>query len=112
MVTCVNRPDTDTPLVAVDRDDVGAVGAVHDDVVWPTIAGAGRSAKIEVYLGDGRSSQVVDGNVVDAALGVNVEPLDTGELECDRIGVARQGRGLAVGGECNGVATGRALEAQ
>src|SRR5262245_6122652 len=66
--------------LAEDVDGVVAVGAVDDDGVGLAVAAAARGAQVQVDLGQGGAGQVVDGDGVAPAQGVDVEPLHVVEV--------------------------------
>ena len=85
MFTWAARPSTATPLASpATVIDVVAVGAVDDDGVGRAVAGAAAGAgQVEVDLGDVGAGQVVDGDGVGAAQGVEVDRLDAVEVHRD-----------------------------
>ena len=100
--TRAGRPDDrEAGARARDLDVVGTVGAVDDDGVGLAVAGAAaRSAgQVEVDLGDVGAGQVVDGDRVGAAQGVEVDPLDAVEVHGDVADVAGEADAAAVGGD-------------
>src|SRR5262249_6664282 len=87
--------------VASHHGDVVAAGAVDDDAVGGTVAGAaaGRGLQVQVDLVDVGAGQVVDGDGVGAAQGVEVNPLDAVEVHRDVGDVAEETHARAVGGD-------------
>ena len=65
--------DGEAGAAAGDLDGVGAVGAVDDDRVGLAVAGAARVAEVDVHAGDVGAGEVVDGDRVGAAEGVDVD---------------------------------------
>src|SRR4029453_12773590 len=101
--------------VPADVDRVDAVGAVDDDPVGQAVArGAAESAgEVDVDSVDVGSGQVVDGDEIGAAEGVDVDPLDARGVHRDGAEVAEQlepvpvGRQLDALGEVGAVETHR-----
>ncbi len=78
-----------------------AVGAVDDDAVGRAVAGgpAEGAGEVDVHVGDVGSGEVVDGDDVGAAEGVEVDPLDAGGVHRDVAGVAEEREPVSVGGQ-------------
>src|SRR5207244_4951464 len=86
---------------AHDLDEIVAVGAVDDDGVGLTVAGgaAGRACQVEVDLGEVGPGQVVEGDLVRSAEGVEINRLHAVEVHRDVGDVAREAHPRAVGGD-------------
>src|SRR6266536_2940387 len=71
--------------VSADLDRVVAVGGVDDDAVGLAVArgSAEGACELDVQTADVGSAQVVDGDDVRAAEGVEVDPLDSGGVHRD-----------------------------
>src|SRR5258708_36281402 len=85
----------DHPVVVGDGDDIIGIGRIDDDRIDLTVAAgaADLSSEVDIDLADGGPRQVVDGNVVRAAQGVEVDRFDAIEVHRDCGDVAgKQGR--------------------
>ena len=77
IATSAGRPDTVTPAASPATSIVSsAVGAVDDDAVGLAVAGgaAGGACEVDVHARDVGAGEVVDGDDVGAAEGVEVDP--------------------------------------
>ena len=106
--------DRDAGRRARNLDLVGVVGAVDDHGVGLAVAGprACSTGQVEVELGDAGAGQVVDGDGVGAAQGVEVDHLDAVEVHHDVADVAGEPDARAVGGDVELLAGVGAVEAQ
>src|SRR5262249_14011152 len=86
---------------AGDLDVVGVVGAVDDYSIGLAVADAAARGRrqVEVDLSYIRVGQVVDGDVVGAAQGGEVDLLDAVEVHSHVADVAEEAHSLAVGGD-------------
>src|SRR5262249_59690263 len=82
-------------------DQVGGVPPVDDDAIGLAVASgaAGRPGKVQVDLGHGGAGQVVDGDGVGAAEGVDRDDFDTVEVHRAAVEVAGDPGPRAVGRE-------------
>src|SRR5262249_41611925 len=85
--------------VAGDHHRVISIGAVDDDGVSLTVTGSivGGRRQVEIDLGHVRASQVVDGDGVGPAQGVEVDLLHAVEIHRDVARVAEEAGGVAAG---------------
>src|SRR5262249_54942348 len=104
--------DGDTGRVAGYRNHVGVVGAVDDDGVGRPVAGvaAGSARQVDIDLGHGGAGQVVDGDGVGAAEGVEVDGLAVGEVHRPAGHVAEEAPPRAVGRDVDVLVGVRAVE--
>ncbi len=79
--------------------DVLLVRAVDDDSVRLCVAGAVDRGEVDVDRVDAGACQVVDGDRVDAAEGLDVDLLDAVEVHRDEAEVAGESSAAAVGGD-------------
>src|SRR5206468_1066650 len=94
------QPDHgDRGSLAEEIDVVVPASAVDDDRVGRSVAAACGGAEVHVNLSHGRSGQVVDGEGVGAAQGVDVDSLHVVEVHRDVANVAEQSGPRSVGGE-------------
>src|SRR5262245_15490115 len=86
--------------VAADHDHVVAAGALDGDGVGGAVAGAaaGGAGQVEVDLGDVGAGQVVYGDGIGAAQGLEVDMLDAVEVNRNVADVAEEADLMAVGG--------------
>jgi hypothetical protein len=105
--------DGDTGRVSTDLDRVVAVAAVHDHTVDRRVTRrpAEAAGEVDVDAADVGSAQVVDRDQVDAAEGVEVDPLDAGGIHRHVADVAEQPQAVAVGREGELLGRGCAVEA-
>src|SRR5262249_31700890 len=96
------------------QDHVVAVGALHGDAVGRAVAHAraGNAGQVEVDLGQVGAAQVVDGDLVRAALGGEVDALDAVEVHRAAGHVAVDPPPVAVGGEVDPLGDGGAVDLQ
>src|SRR5262249_10240709 len=85
--------------VAGDPDHVVAGRALDGDRVGRPVTGPRPVGQVEVDFLDGSAGQVVDGDVVDPALGGEVDPLEAVEVHRDAGHVAGEQHPAAVGGD-------------
>src|SRR5262249_8407444 len=91
--------DTAAPRVTAHQNQVVAAGAVDDDGIRLAVtnAAAGRARQIDVDLRHVGARQVVDGDRIGAAEGVDVDLLDAVEVHGDVADVPEEARPAAVG---------------
>src|SRR5207249_4929389 len=89
--------DRDAGRVALDQDVVVAVGGVDGDGVGLVVAAAQRAGQVEVDLGEVGAAHVADGDVVDAAPGVEVDALDAARVHGNGGDIAGEPHPAAVG---------------
>src|SRR4051812_4772066 len=90
----------DAARIAQGGDRVVPVGAVDDHGIGLAVTRAAprRGGQVDVERGEVGAGQVVDGDGVGSAQGVDVDPLDAVEVHRDVAHVAGQAGTLAVGG--------------
>src|SRR4029077_13839171 len=91
-------------------DGVGAVGAVDDDGIVLAVATARGAVEVQGDLEDVGSGQVIDGDRVGAAEGVEIDRLDGGEVHRDVGDVAGEPHQAAVGRDTDLLRVVRAVE--
>src|SRR5262249_18724001 len=97
-----SQPQDGNPvLVPGDLNHVVAVGPLDDDRIGCVVAdpAARGPRQIEVDLADAGAGQVVDGDGVGAALGVEVDDLDAVEVHRHVGDIAGEADAAAVGGD-------------
>src|SRR5262249_33686601 len=90
--------DREAVPAAADRDRVAAAGAFDDHGVGGAVADAatGRAGQVEVHRGHAAPGEVVDGDLINPALGSEVDLLDLVEVHGDAGDVAGEEDARAV----------------
>src|SRR5262249_44759660 len=91
---------------------VGVVRALDDDRIDRTVTDtrSWRAGQVEIDVGQVRAAEVVDRDLIEAALGVAVDLLDAIEVHRDGADVSSEPNARAIGGDVHRLIDVRAIE--